>query len=228
MSETATTLFQPGVAINDAPPEEPEGSSNGNRRALLALAGLGLVAVVGVAVYFLFFTGGSDPAPAAPAATQSGPSAAPSAPVAPVPDKPAALPKISAKNFGTDPFHALISVPAVGAATTGGTTTAGGSTASDGTTTDTGSTSGSTAGTTTPTTTAPAPSTAYRFQVVKVASDNSSVDAKVNGKTYKNLQAGEVFGKIFKVRFIGGAVNSFQIGDEVFNVSGAKAVTISN
>jgi hypothetical protein len=224
MSETSTTLFQPGVAVEEAPPVEPEGTG-GNRRTLMALAGLGLLLVLGVAAYFLFFTGGSDPAPATPTAASGGTAAQPSAaPVAPVPVKPATLPKISAKNFGTDPFNALVTEPTAGdPAATGDTAAAAGSTA---TTTDTGSTA-SNPDTTTTTATKPTGSQAYRFQVVKVAADNSTVDVKVNGKSYKGLQAGEVFAKIFKVRFVSGQVNSFQIGDEVFNVNGSKAVTIS-
>ena len=41
-------------------------------------------------------------------------------------------------------------------------------------------------------------------------------------------KAGQVFRKIFKVRYIGGNANAFQIGDEVFNVVGTKAVNISS
>ena len=63
--------------------------------------------------------------------------------------------------------------------------------------------------------------------MVDVSSDNKTIDVKVDGETYKALRAGEVFADIFKVRYVGGPSNSFQIGDEVFNVAGAKAVTIS-
>ena len=64
--------------------------------------------------------------------------------------------------------------------------------------------------------------------MVSAPAGNKTVDVKVDGKSYKGLKAGEVFAKIFKVRFIGGNVNAFQIGDEVFNVAGTKSVTISS
>ena len=63
--------------------------------------------------------------------------------------------------------------------------------------------------------------------MVKVASNNSTIDVKVDGKSYNGLKAGEVFAKVFKVRAIGGPANGFQIGDLVFNVTGTKVITIS-
>jgi hypothetical protein len=135
---------------------------------------------------------------------------------------------LTEKNYGRDPFEARIVEPAAaaGAATGTGTeaapvdntsgATAGGA-ASNGSGTGSGSASPS----------APEATTAHSFKVVDVAPDNSTVTVKVDGDTYRNLSAGEVFADMFKVRFIGGQVNSFQIGDEVFNVSGKKKVTIS-
>ena len=79
-----------------------------------------------------------------------------------------------------------------------------------------------------PATTTPAASQAYHFRVVSAPAGNKTIDVKVNGKPYNGLKAGQVFAKIFKVRFIGGNVNAFQIGDEVFNVVGTKSVTISS
>ena len=59
-----------------------------------------------------------------------------------------------------------------------------------------------------------------------MAPDNSRISVKVDGEFYRNLKAGEVFADYFKVRFIGGAVNDFQFGEESFKVVGTKAVSI--
>ena len=63
--------------------------------------------------------------------------------------------------------------------------------------------------------------------MVKVASDNSTINVTINGKPYNGLHAGEVFAKIFKVRGIGGNPNAFQIGDLVFTTVGSKSVVVS-
>ena len=229
MSES-TIPFQGQTAVLDRPLtdlgeplEEPGG---GNRSKLLALGALAGVLVLAVLAYFLFFAGGSEE-PAAddtPAAT---------VPKAPAPEQPAAAPakspKLTGKTFGRDPFKALITEPEAGTASTASTVDTQTATGSE-TTASTGtgsSTSGSgTSGSTTTTTTVPASSSAHRFKVVDVAPDNSRISVKVDGKFFRNLKAGEVFATYFKVRFIGGAVNDFQYGEETFKVVGSKAVSI--
>jgi len=210
MSNTTTMPFQPST-LTDAP-EAPEfDDSPGNRRPLLILGALAGLAVLAIAAYFLLFAGGSnDPAAKAVVPTNSRvqPSTAPTTAA-----KTAKIPKTSKRNFGTDPFKALIVDSTV--ATTTGTTTAG-------TTTPTTTTPTTTTGSTTPTA-----SKSYRFKVVKVAANNGSIDVRINGKAYNGLKAGDVFAKVFKVRGIGGNSNAFQIGDLVFTITGTKAVTIS-
>ncbi len=61
----------------------------------------------------------------------------------------------------------------------------------------------------------------------RVAPDNSSISVKVDGKTYNNLHAGEVFATYFKVVLISGTTNAFQYGEEKFNVLGTKRLTIA-
>jgi cytoskeletal protein RodZ len=217
MSDTTTIPFQPRTL--DAAPEAPElDDSPGNQRVLLILAGLGGLAVLAIAAYFLLFAGGDDkaadvaaPAPSSVAQPSTAPSTAPET---------AALPKISKRNFGTDPFKALIVDTTT--ATTSTTTTTGTTTPTTTTTTPTTTTPTTTTGSTTP-----AASQSYRFRVVKVSANNGTIDVKVNGKAYNGLKAGEVFAKVFKVRAIGGRTNGFQIGDLVFTVTGNKAITIS-
>ena len=219
MSNTTTMPFQPTTST-DAP-EAPElDESPGNKRALLILGALAGLAVLAIAAYFLLFAGGSDDPSAkavVPPSSQVQPSTAPTTAA-----KTAKIPKISKRNFGTDPFKALLSEAPV--STTVGTTTTGTTTPT--TTTPTTTTPTTTTPTTIPTTT-PTASKSYRFKVVKVAANNSSIDVKVNGRAYNHLKAGDVFAKVFKVRGIGGSSNAFQIGDLVFTISGTKAVTIS-
>jgi hypothetical protein len=216
MSNTTTMPFQPTTLTDE--PEVPElDDSSGNRRPLLILGALAGLAVLAIAAYFLLFAGGSDdPAAKAVVPPSSGvqPSTAPS--TAP---ETAKIPKISKRNFGTDPFKALI-VDSTAAATSPTTTT--------GTTTPTTTTpTTTTPTTTTPTTTTPTASNSYRFKVIRVAANNGSIDVKINGKAYNGLKAGDVFAKVFKVRGIGGNSNAFQLGDLVFTITGTKAVTIS-
>jgi hypothetical protein len=225
MSETSFP-FQ-GQAVADA--SAPEPAPSGSRTPVLVLLGVLALLVVGLLAYFFVFSGGDDgadatgtppPAPVAPAAPAETPATAPK----PVKDK------ISAKSFGRDPFEPLVVDPAAVAGAESGTApgsgTSDGSTTSDtGSTSDAGSTGGSSTGDAAPS--APTASSSHSFKVVDVAPDNSSVTVKVDGDLYRNLKAGDVFAEMFKVRFIGGSVNSFQIGDEVFNVAGGKKVTIA-
>lgn len=230
----STIPFQPAPVADESPaPELAE--STGNRKAVLALLGLAGVALLGLAAFFLFFAGGSDPAadasPAAPKAPQATASPSPAATTS-------AVPAASGRRAGNDPFQPLI-VEAAPAAAAADSAAAGGATNTDptGTTGSTsadaslpGSTTGGSTGSTTDssgTTTEPQASAAYRFRVVSVNADNSRVTVKVDDKVYRDLKAGEVFAKYFKVLGISGSSSYFQFGDEKFTVLGKKAITIA-
>jgi hypothetical protein len=223
--------FEGGTSVATAPAplpplQEPAGGQD--RSKLLAVGGVATVLVLAVVGYFLFFAGGDEPAPVAtPPKT-----VAPAAP-APADDTTTGStgqqPRINQRNFGKDPFKALIdpeAEAAAAAAAAAGTTPTG----TNGTpTTATGTT---TAGTTPTTTTdsgvtEPAATTSHSFRVVAVAPNNSAIDVKVDGKVYNNLHAGEVFAKYFKVVLISGTTNAFQYGEEKFNVLGTKRLTIA-
>lgn len=229
MSEP-TIPFQGQTAVMERPASEVEPDpSGGSRTTLLALGALAGVLVLGVVGYFLFLAGGDDSVPEGPVTK---PPAA--APVDPAPEAEVVKePSLTAKNYGRDPFKALIvesettttETTVDGATTTGGTSTGGTSTGSA-PGTSTGST-GSTGGSTQPETSTPQPSRPHTFKVVSVAPDNSAVTVKVDGETYRNLAAGDVFAKYFKVVLISGDVNSFQYGEEKFNVLGTKKLTIA-
>jgi hypothetical protein len=220
--------FDGGTSVATAPPplpplEEPTGGQD--RSKLLAVGGVATVLVLAVAGYFLFFSGGGEAAPAAtPPKT-----VAPAAP-APADDTTTGStgqqPRINQRNFGKDPFKALIdpeaeaAAAAAAAAPTTTTTTTG--------TTTTGTTTTGTAPTTTDSgVSEPAATTSHSFRVVSVAPNNGAVDVKVDGKVYGNLHAGEVFAKYFKVVLISGTTNTFQYGEEKFNVLGTKRLTIA-
>jgi hypothetical protein len=230
MTETTTIPFDAQQAPAPTGPQF-EAEPAGNRTKLLALGAGAGVLVLAVAGYFLLFSGGSSGTSGTPAGVPTHAVPVPSA-AAPAagPAKPA---RITPKSFGHDPFKPLILPNAnpVGAVGGAGTSTTTGTTTGSATGTTTGTTSGSAVGGTgsgtTTGVTSPTPSKAYRFQVVRVSSDNRTVDVKVNGVAHPGLRVGEVFASIFKVRFIGGVTNSFQIGDETFNVVGAKAVSIA-
>jgi hypothetical protein len=221
MSDTA---FVPGQ-MRVVEPEQGEESETASRRGLLLVAAAAVLAVVGIVAWLLFFSGGSEPTADTTAAAAPAPATQPSV-VAPSPSPVAANPNASSrsKHAFRDPFRALI-VPAAPDAGTveaaaAGAGAAPGSTTAGSTTTTTGAT---TTGTTTPT-----GSTAHTLKVVSVASNNTAITVKVDGKSYKNLKAGEVFAKFFKVIGIGGQVNVIQFGDEKFNISGTKAVTLAS
>ena len=189
-----------------------------NRGKLLVLGGLAAVVVLGVLAYFLVFAGSDEEA--------GGDVVRPPASSGSVPqsdEEPATQPakqkkRISAKSFGRDPFKALISEPVTAVGTS---TTTGAAAAVPATSTDT-----AVQPATQPETSTPTASQPHRFKVVDVAPDNSTISVKVDGQFYRNLKAGEVFAKFFKVRFIGGSVNDFQYGEESFKVVGTKAVSI--
>ena len=204
MSET-TIPFQGQTAVLDRPPVEPEeGTGQKNRTLLLVLGGVAAALVLGLVAYFLLFSGSQEaaaPAPAAPAP------AAPAAPAAPPAEEATdTVPPLSTKSFGRDPFKALITEPA---APTGGTTD------------PTGGTTDPTGGTTDPT-----GGTPHTFQEVDVAGNNLSVTVKVDGKTYQDLAAGEVFATYFKVVVINGDNTKFSYGDAVFNPKDNKILTV--
>lgn len=227
MSEP-TIPFQGHTAVMDRPGPgqgpglEPEPDGGGNRTKLLALGGVAAFLVLALVAYLLVFSGGGD------VVEEATPTPKPAAPAAgPEPDAaPAVAPKLSNKNFGRDPFKALIVEPAAAVAPVAPTGTVPAGT-TDGSVLP-GATTGSTgSGSTTPETSTPAVSTSHTFKVVDVAPDNSRISVRVDGKVYRNLKAGEVFATYFKVRLISGQVNSFQYGDEKFNVSGKVKLTIA-
>lgn len=213
----STIPFQGQTAVLDRPvtdldPDQGE-QAGGNRTKLLLLGGVAAVAVLGLLAYFLLFAGGEEPvAPATkPRAAAPAPAQPAAEPVTPT------QPRLSSKNFGRDPFKALIvEAPA--------TTVPTGSAPVD--TPVTGSTGTGSTGTGTGTS-VPTASTPHTFKVADVASDNSTVSVKVDGKLYSDLRAGDVFAKYFKVVLISGQVNSFQYGEEKFNVIGTKRLTIA-
>ena len=228
MSESSFP-FQGQAAVADgAAPEQTE--SRSNKAMLVVLAAVAAAVVLAAVAYLLFFSGGDDGVD--DAAVVSPPSVV--APVVPAVPEPAVVvpvvkQRISAKSFGRDPFEARIveapvavEVPVVTAAVAPAAPAL--PTAPTVTPTDTGSTDSDV---TAPTTDAPLSSEPHRFRVVEVAPDNGSIDVNVDGKMFNNLTAGEVFCTYFKVVLISGSVNSFQFGEEKFNVIGTKRLTIA-
>jgi hypothetical protein len=222
MSDTTTMPFQPGTVEDESAAPEPD-DAPGNKRILLLLGALGVLAVILIAAYFLLFAGGNDKAatgvvtaPRSSALASTAPSTAPTT---------AALPKISARNFGIDPFKPLLTVASAPATTTGTTaagttaagTTAAGTTTTGTTTTGTTTTGTTTTGTTAPGATTPAPAT-FKFRVIDVAKDNESSRVSVDG-TATTVKPGDVFSEKFKaIRFTGGTCGTFQFGDERFDL----------
>jgi hypothetical protein len=227
MSDTTTMPFQPGT-VDDAPAAPEPDDAPRDKRVLLILGALAGLAVLAIAAYFLLFAGGSDDKAtnAVVVAPKSG--AQPSTATSTAP-KTAALPNISAKNFGTDPFKPLISAPTTGTTTTGTTTT--GTTTTGTTTTGTTTTGTPTTGTPTtgtPTTGTPTPAvTSIRFRVVNVATDNESARVSVDG-TAATVKPGEIFSEKFKaIRFSEGSCGTFQFGDERFDLCEGNAVNVN-
>jgi len=205
---------QPVAMASAAPEPEPE-IGQGNRTKLMAVGGIAVVVALSLVVYFLGFVGGGDEVDEGPVA---GPKPAAVAPVVPeAGSAPAKEVRFSAKSFGRNPFKALITEPVAAVAPSSTTSAVAAA--------PTGATDPGAA--TDPGTSVPAASTTHTFRVVTVAPDNSSVDVKLDGKLHRNLKAGEVFGTYFKVILISGQVNSFQFGEEKFNVSGTKRLTIA-
>lgn len=220
MSESSIP-FQGQTAVMGTPMQEP--LDDGRNRQKLVLVGLAAaLVIVLVAAYFLVFAGGGETEDAVESA--GSPAAAPVAPAqestAPAD---AVQPRISAKSFGRDPFKALIVEP-VAAVVVGDTAAPAGSVGVAGSSgaPDAGAPTSTDAGAS-----APSASDAHSFRVVEVAPDSSTVTVKVDGKVYRNLKAGEVFATYFQVRLISGEVNSFQYGEEKFNVVGTKRLTIA-
>lgn len=215
MSESSFP-FQGQTAVMDAAGEEQQLEGVKDQRKTLALVGLAVVLVLALAAaYFLVFAGGDETEGAAKSTRSQG--AAPAAPAVPAEVVPAKTEKtrISAKSFGRDPFKALIVEPATDVSTPSGSTPPTSQAPATG------------SGSTTPETSAPAASSSHSFRVVEVTPDNSAVTVKLDGKLHRNLKAGEVFATYFKVILISGEVNSFQYGEEKFNVAGNKKLTIA-
>ena len=226
MSES-TIPFQPQPTISDGPvPGLVSGDDgNRNRTILFAVGAAAAVLVIALVAYFFVFSGDdaavdgtAAPAPKAASAPLPAPAAPEVTPVTPA--------RLSAKSFGRDPFKALIVEPvaAVAVAPTGVTAAPAVTDPSTGGNVGTSDVPISTGSGTSAT---PSESEAHTFRVVEVGPSNGTVDVKVDGKLYKNLQAGEVFGTYFKVVLISGSVNSFQFGEEKFNVIGTKRLTIA-
>jgi hypothetical protein len=205
MTDTMTYPAQAASAdLNAGDDQNPD-----QRRKLLLLGGLAAALVLGLVAYFLFFTG-ADPVEEQ-VVTPKPQAAAPPAPAAEAPAVDESTDKPRRNQPGRNPFKALVvepvAVPESVVAPVSGTAPA--------------------AGTTAPGTTAPVSTTSYTFKVTDVAPDNSTVTVKVNGEVYRNLTSGEVFAGVFKVRLISGQVNSFQFGEEIFNVNGDEAITLA-
>jgi hypothetical protein len=222
MSDTTTIPFEGTLA---AAPVQSELAPPADRTKLFALLGGAAVLVVAVAVYFLVFAGGDASTDAVKPQTSHAvvpvPATAPTVVTPPVTPR-----KLNAKNFGHNPFRALLTesdTTAGGATGTGTTTTTGGTTT--GTTTPVGTTDPGTTPTTAPVT--PVVTADHSFRVVGVSADGNRITVRVDGKSYAGLKAGQVFATYFKVVVIGGTVNGFQFGDEKFSVFGTKRLYIA-
>ncbi len=197
---------------------EPE-AGGGNRTALLAVGGVAATLVLGAAAYFFVFAGGGEDTAGSEAA---GPQPVVVDPAPVETTAPVKKERLSAKSFGRDPYRALISEPVVAAVDpSAGAVPVVTAPAVSVVPVGSGAAPAAT-GTSSPSTSVP-----HTFRVVEVAPDNGDITVKVDGKTYKNLKAGEVFGTYFKVVLISGQVNSFQFGEEKFNVVGTKRLTIA-
>ena len=206
MTDTMTYSGPPAVA--DLGPMDDQNPDQ--RRKLLLLGGLAGALVLGLLAYFLFFTGGesAEEQVVTPAKHQA---AAPPAPAEEAPAVDEASDGPRRNQPGRNPFKALVVEPVEAPASVVAPVTG----------------AAPAVGTTVPGTTTPVTTTANRFKVVDVAPDNSTVTVKVNGEIYRNLTSGEVFAGVFKVRLISGQVNSFQFGEEIFNVNGDDAITLA-
>lgn len=209
-----------GQTLTEAPAAEQPESGRGSRATLFVLGGIVAALILAAAAYFLLFSGGDAEEAVQPTAT---PVAVVPTPVPSPADKAVKKQRLSAKSFGNDPFKPLI-VEATDAGGSGAVVTdiAGGMPL-----TPAPAVAPAAAPAAPPDTSAPVSSPSHSFRVVKVAADNSSIDVKVDGELYADLKAGEVFATYFKVVLVSGNVNSFQFGEEKFNVIGTKRLTIA-
>lgn len=220
MSESSIP-FAGDTAVAEPLGIEAEAAST-DRTKLLVVGGVAVALVLAVAAYFLLFAGGGAEETADPGSGGSESAVVPPSDTAPAVEAAPTTEKISAKSFGRDPFKAGIveAPPVVEQSPVDPAPTSGTGSTTDGTTALPGATTGTE--TSTPTVT-----TSHSFRVVSVAPDNSTITVKVDGEQYDNLRAGEVFANFFKVRLISGTANSFQYGEERFNVLGTKRLTIA-
>lgn len=189
MSEQNFPLGAGGVGVAEPEPAAEETPAGGSRGVVLAVLGLAVAVVIGLAAYFLLFSGGSEEVAAGPVPPAAPSASAPAASAAPSASAPAVVPPTFDENVGTDPFKPQVVAPAPApsgaAAGTGGSTT------------------GTTGGTT------------VTLQLLSVADDSSVLDAKVDGKPYSGLAVGSSFATYFKVYGIfDGRCAGFLFGDQ--------------
>ena len=205
-------IFPAPTATMTAPaPAEPEvdAPSGGNRKALLALAGVGALLVAGAGAFFLLSSGGGDEVeapivapPKASAAAKPGTTAKPAKPTVVV--KPSTV-VVAAR----DPFKPLFPEPkAETPATTDGT---------GATPAPSASASAST----------PVTDPAVVLAVTAIKPETQSATISVDGKKYKTV-VGEEFGKfyvmysVFNEQCVG-----VLMGDQSVAVCSGKSVTIT-
>lgn len=205
-------IFPAPTATMTAPaPAEPEvdAPSGGNRKALLALAGVGALLVAGAGAFFLLSSGGGDEVeapivapPKASAAAKPGTTAKPAKPTVVV--KPATV-VVAAR----DPFKPLFPEPK---STTPATTDGSGATPAP----------SASASASTPTT-----DPAVVLAVTGIKPETQSATISVDGKKYKTV-VGEEFGKfyvmysVFNEQCVG-----VLMGDQSVAVCSGKSVTIT-
>jgi len=206
-------IFPASSATMTAPaPAEPEvdAPSGGNRKALLALAGVGALLVAGAGAFFLLSSGGGDeveapivapPKAAAPAQPGSKPSSA-AKPTVVV--KPATV-VVAAR----DPFKPLFPEPQ---ATTPATTDGAGATPAP----------SASASASTPTT-----DPAVILAVTSIKPETQSATISVDGKKYKTV-VGEEFGKFYVMYSVfNDQCVGVLMGDQSVAVCTGKSVTIT-
>ena len=203
------------------------GPTGKNRqRTFLVLGLVAAVLVAAVGAYFLLFSGADS--------TDSSLPVKPGTPSGSTGGSAGAkhhkakhhLPKISARNFGNDPFESQLDAAPIVVTDTGtGTAATGttGTTATTGTTGTTGTTTGTTGGTTTGATT---PGQPVSVRLLSVSADNTAGRVVVDGKRYP-VAVGDVFATYFtSLRYKNGRCGTFQFGDEQFGLCEGETSTM--